>query len=383
MLVWLLVSLGGLVGYFVRLKQAIAFLPQFSPSLDLNPTTVTVIVPAYNEADNIEACVTAILHSTDLNPQQFKLWVVDDQSIDRTWQLLQAFSDPRLHLLAGTPRPKDQTWQGKNWACVQAAEATASEFLLFIDADVRLEVGAIETILRTMQQQDVDFLNCIPALVCGSLGEWLIQPLIFMNLLLSLGSKAVRDPNSPTAFAAGPMMAFRRSAYAAIGGHRAVAEYVAEDVALARRIKQAGFNTQYWLGARLARLRMYRSWSALWEGWTKVLYVGADRQVSLMAMMGMVMVILYGVPTAGVLVLLNLGLHPAGSLYNLGLLASTMLALAMHYKLRQLIAQALDSQTNYWWLQGIGGILVAVMALVSVVKAETGWGWTWRGRQLD
>jgi hypothetical protein len=66
-----------------------------------------------------------------------------------------------------------------------------------------------------------------------------------------------------------------------------------------------------------------------------------------------------------------------------GLVGLMLGALGLHYQMRHSIALALDSQTKYWWLQGVGGILVAVMAIASVLKTETGWGWTWRGRQLE
>jgi hypothetical protein len=288
--------------------------------------------------------------------------------------------DPRLHLIAGSPRPSGENWQGKNWACVQGVEQAPGDFLVFIDADVRLCRGAFETLLNTMTQQQVDFLNCIPALVCGSLVEWLVQPLIFMNLLVSLNSDAVRDPRNKTAYAAGPIMAFRRSVYETIGGHREVGDRVAEDVALARLVKQSGFNSQYWLGAKIARLRMYQNWSALWEGWTKVLYVGADRNALMMVLLGSLMLLLYSVPGGVAIALLFHAPHWTGP--DLGLLILMLGALGLHYQMRHSIALALDSQTKYWWLQGFGGILVAVMAIASVLKTETGWGWTWRGRQL-
>jgi glycosyltransferase involved in cell wall biosynthesis len=384
MLVWLLCSLGGLVGYFWVLRRAIAALPQFQANTQRSDQTLSVVVPAYNEADNIAACVASILDSTEMSARQFGLWVIDDRSSDQTWAILQAMArdrqDPRLHLIAGSPRPVGENWQGKNWACVQGVEQAPGDYLVFIDADVRLCRGAIETLLNTMTQQRVDFLNCIPALVCGSLVEWLVQPLIFMNLLVSLNSDAMRDPRNKTAYAAGPIMAFRRSVYAAIGGHRGVGDRVAEDVALARLVKQAGFKSQYWLGAKIARLRMYQNWSALWEGWTKVLYVGADRSVAMMLLLGGLMLLLYSVPGGVAIALAFHATHWTWT--DLGLLTLMLGALGLHYQMRHSIAQALDSQTKYWWLQGFGGILVAGMAIASVLKTETGWGWTWRGRQL-
>jgi hypothetical protein len=59
-----------------------------------------------------------------------------------------------------------------------------------------------------------------------------------------------------------------------------------------------------------------------------------------------------------------------------------LVCLGLQYYLRSRLAQALYCPTKYWWLQGLGGVLVAVMAIASVIKAETGWGWTWRGRSL-
>lgn len=75
--------------------------------------------------------------------------------------------------------------------------------MLFIDADVRLKYGAIETVIQVAKSENVDLLNCIPGLICGSLSEWLIQPLMFINLVVSLNSAGVKNPRTKTAFAFG------------------------------------------------------------------------------------------------------------------------------------------------------------------------------------
>ncbi|NJM45737.1 MAG: glycosyltransferase [Alkalinema sp. RU_4_3] len=117
MLVWLLCSLASLVGYFWVLRRAIAALPQFQTNTQRSDQTLSVIVPAYNEADNIAACVASILDSTEMTAQQFGLWVVDDRSNDQTWAILQGMArdrqDPRLHLIAGLPDPKASTGREK------------------------------------------------------------------------------------------------------------------------------------------------------------------------------------------------------------------------------------------------------------------------------
>lgn len=71
------------------------------------------------------------------------------------------------------------------------------------------------------------------------------------------------DPESPVAFAAGPFMLFRREAYTAIGGHRAMAAEVVEDLALARCIKATGYRLRYCLGLDAVELQMYADLPAL------------------------------------------------------------------------------------------------------------------------
>jgi glycosyltransferase involved in cell wall biosynthesis len=394
LLLTIFLSLVGLIIYLAQLQNAVTEIHQINPSKDIffdNPPNsgfpkVSVIVPAYNEADNIQDCVTSILNSTSLLAENIEVWIVDDQSTDETLMILQTLQqnlgDPRLKILPGLPRPKTQIWTGKNWACNQATELSEGEFLLFIDADVRLKPGAIEAAIQTAVAENIDLLNCIPGLICESLAEWLVQPLIFINLLISLNYKVVKDPKTETAFAAGPFMLFRRSAYEEIGGHQAVASQVAEDVALARLIKHNGLKLGYRLGANIATLRMYHSWSALWEGWTKVLYVGAQRNLLIMLYLAMVMLIIYSIPLLGLIIILGKSLAIGLETIDLLTIGIALIAIILQYKLRTLAAKALHSPPKYWWLHGLGGLLVAVIAIASVIKTETGWGWTWRGRSL-
>jgi hypothetical protein len=107
----------------------------------------------------------------------------------------------------------------------------------------------------------------------------MVQPI--MASLLGLGFPIVEanNPSSDVAFAAGPFMLFRRDAYDAIGGHRALAGEVVEDLALARTIKTSGFRLRYVLGLDAIDLQMYSDLPALWEGWTKNWFLGLDRNI--------------------------------------------------------------------------------------------------------
>ena len=91
-------------------------------------------------------------------------------------------------------------------------------------------------------------------------------------------------------------MLFRRSAYEAIGGHRALAGEVVEDLALARTIKSSGFRLRYVLGLDAVDLQMYPTLSALWEGWTKNWFLGLDRNIPKALAAGGVVVLMFAAP---------------------------------------------------------------------------------------
>lgn len=380
------------VAYFIQVVQAIRQLPRMQllhsteqeEFLKTFYSKLSVIVPAYNEADNIEDCIRSILEQNPLPSDRFELWVIDDQSTDRTFQILktleQTLLDPRLKILCGTPRPEDPVWTGKNWACEQAAKRANGDYLLFLDADIRLKPGAILTLLKTVAIAQLDLISCIPTIVCGSLIEWLVQPLIFINAMVAFNSAAVRDPTTPTTFALGPCMLFRSVPYRAIGGHAAVAAAVAEDVFLARNIKRNGFRLQQFLASDIASLRMYRNWQSLWEGWTKVLYVGANCNPWMMLLLMTVMLLVYTLPW--LVFLLLLGRSLIGQELSWIELSFTGLLILLQHQIRSMGGAALGIPCRYCWLQSVGGLLVAIFGLASWIKTETGWGWTWRGRSL-
>lgn len=391
-LIFVALSLCAIAIYGSRLRNSLACAPQLhaiEPNLDaFDPQfpTVSVIIPAYNEAENIHECITAVLDSTQLPGTKLDVWVVDDQSTDQTLLLAQSLQellgDSRLHILPGQPRPTEEIWVGKNWACCQGFEQAKGEFLLFIDADVRLKPQAIETAIQKAQLEASDLFSLAPAITCGCLAEWLVQPLMVNNLAVGQDFQAVNDPQTDVAFAAGPFMLFRRTAYEKLGGHRAVANQVVEDVELARRTKAAGLRLSYLLGGEFVSVRMYRSLSALWEGWTKNLYMGARRNFKPMFDLAAAMLIIYPLPWLCLMAVGYKSWLGVGNGLDLVAAGLAMVAIFFHYYFRVLSSQVSQIPLNYWWLGSVGGTMIAAMALVSVFKTETGWGWTWRGRAL-
>ncbi|HEV8075293.1 MAG TPA: glycosyltransferase, partial [Candidatus Acidoferrum sp.] len=102
--------------------------------------------------------------------------------------------------------------------------------------------------------------------------EKAVIPYVFTRLSSRFRFADVNDPKNTAAAANGQFILIRRDVYDAVGGHASVAGDVLEDVALAARIKAAGYRIWFGSGKGIVRVRMYRSFAAMWEGWKKNLY---------------------------------------------------------------------------------------------------------------
>ena len=97
-------------------------------------------------------------------PRGFDCRRSTDDTKDLGQTLQQQPGDPRLKILAGQPRPRNQYGAGKNWVRAQAVQVATGDFLLFIDADVRPGSGAIKTAIATAETERIDLFTCTPAL---------------------------------------------------------------------------------------------------------------------------------------------------------------------------------------------------------------------------
>jgi GT2 family glycosyltransferase len=357
-------------------------------ALALANTSLTVVVPAYNEATNIAACLTSLLCSED-PCGDWRVLLVDDRSTDATVPIAReaagacGATEPRFSLLDAGPRPVGERWVGKNWACSRAMEQVVSEWVLFVDADVRLQPATLRRALAQATTDGADLLSLAPRLSCGCLAEWMVQPIMASLLGLGFPIEAANDPASAVAFAAGPFMLFRRSTYLAIGGHRALAAEVVEDLALARRIKQGGHRLRYLLALDALELRMYSDFASLWEGWTKNWLLGLDGDVAKALGASSVVLLLFSGPwlLAPVAALAAWGL-PDQRLLLLGALALALAGIGLQLVLRLWTRRQFQVPLTFWWLMGAGGLVVAAIGPVSVWRTLSGRGWTWKGRPL-
>lgn len=243
---------------------------------------LSVLIPARNEAAVISATVQRLLAQ---DYPHLEVIVLDDDSDDDTAAVARAAAndDNRLRVLSGAPLPPG--WAGKNWACHQLGRAATGDILIFTDADVRWHDGALSALVHLMKTNRADLQTIWPTQRTETWGERLIVPLMMLVILAYLPIPLVhRTRRAMFAAANGQCLAFRRRAYAAVGGHAAARSAVVEDIVLARRIKQAGLRLRMADGANLIACRMYDGWPAARDGFAKNILAGYGDRVVFLAL---------------------------------------------------------------------------------------------------
>ena len=232
--------------------------------------SVSVLVPARDEASVIGRCVRALLEQ-----DVAEIIVLDDGSSDGTAEEARtaADGDPRVRVLAGGALPTG--WAGKPHACAQLAAAAdpSSSVLAFVDADVMLAPGAVSAAVALMEATGLDLVSPHPRQLAISPAERLVQPLLQWSIITTLPLRVAERSRRPSLSAAnGQFLVVRRHAYERAGGHAAVRSAVLDDLALVRAVKAAGGRGGVVDGTSLATCRMYSSWPQLRDGYAKSLW---------------------------------------------------------------------------------------------------------------
>ena len=229
---------------------------------------ISAIVPARNEEANIARAV----ESLDAQAEMCEIIVVNDQSSDQTPQILTELRSRILKLRVIDVTALPAGWVGKNFAAATGSQAATGEWLLFVDADTELFPGAARHALADATQHAASLVSYSPEQVMETLAEDILIPFVYTRLAERFSFERVNDPGSQEAAANGQFLLIRRDAYEAVGGHEAVRARVLEDVALARLVKASGRNIFFGPGQGIVRTRMYQTFGAMWQGWTKNLY---------------------------------------------------------------------------------------------------------------
>jgi chlorobactene glucosyltransferase len=345
-----------------------------------NPPLMSVCVPARNEERNIRACVEAILNQ---NYPNFEVIVLDDRSTDSTPSILAdiASRDSHLHPINGADLPAG--WAGKPYALYQASASARGDWLCFIDADTFLESNALSSCYAKALETQADMFTIMTFQILGSFWEKTVLPLVMTALSVGFSPRKVNDPSRRDAVANGQFIFIKRAIYDAIGGHERVKDQIVEDKAIAEQVKWNGYRLVVADGMQVLSTRMYTSLPAMWEGWTKNIYLGL-RDHPAMLLLGafgatLALIAALFLPIWPVLGVLWYFKNGDGLAIAVILQALSVWGVLLYARAR--VASKMNISAWYALTTPLGAGVFAAMMLTSAWKVLSGQGVTWRGRK--
>jgi hypothetical protein len=248
--------------------------PQVSP-------LVSVLIPARNEENTIGRLLSDLQGQTY---QNLEVIVYNDQSTDKTLQVINEHSlkDRRVRAINGISLPEG--WIGKNHACHCLAQNAKGEYIIFLDADVRLGNQLIANGLHYMLKNRLSLLTLFPKQQFGGLGERITVPLMQWILLTLLPLKLVMwSKRSSLSAANGQMMMFEASSYKRNRWHERFKGNPVEDILIGRATKRERLRMATLLGTNDITCRMYTSYREAVVGFSKNVcqFFGGNRKVML------------------------------------------------------------------------------------------------------
>lgn len=267
---------------------------------------VSVLVPARNEERCIDACVNSLVRQ---DYPYFEIIVLDDDSVDRTGEVVRAIvaNDDRVRCITGMPLAEG--WLGKTFACDQLSRAAGGDVLIFTDADTVHAPTMIRSVLGALAS-GASMVTAFPEQVVGSWSERLaVQFMLFTVWVFLPVGRVWSDPSPRFIAANGQLVAFTRGGYARVGGHHAVRHAILDDVELARRAKRLRLRVRLVDGTGTVRTRMYRGTREVWQGFSKNALALTGGSVAGAAAVALALLLLYVMPFAVFLIGIARGLN--------------------------------------------------------------------------
>jgi glycosyltransferase involved in cell wall biosynthesis len=249
------------LAWFSRIVDAAIGMPKVTnvakPRWDLRPheqPRVSVVVPARNEAADIEDCLTSLL---ELDYSKYEIIAVNDRSTDATGDIMNRIAaSPAnhghlrvIHVSKLPPR-----WLGKAHAMWTAAQHATGRWLLFTDADVTFRADSLRRVMSYAEAEQADHVVLFPQILMKLPGERMM--VAFFQTLFVFGHRPWKtaDPKAPDHMGVGAFNLIRRSTYESVGTYERLRLEVLDDMKLGKVVKNAEFRQRNVFGDDLISL---------------------------------------------------------------------------------------------------------------------------------
>jgi len=231
-LYWLGSGITSFLGY-----RRVPGLRSVGPLTDSALPSLAIVATAKDEAERVEGAARSLLAQ---DYPHLSLVIVDDRSMDRTGAILNqlAVEDPRLHVVHIDALPYG--WIGKCHALARGAEATDSEWILFVDADVTLAPEAARRAVSLAVRSGWDHVAVGPDMRLESLGEEIFVAAFMVVFNTSQRPWRASNPRAKSSIGIGAFNLVRREIYRKAGGHETLRYELIDDMALGKILKRGG-----------------------------------------------------------------------------------------------------------------------------------------------
>jgi glycosyltransferase involved in cell wall biosynthesis len=234
--------------------------PEFEPPPGTQFPSLTIVVPARNEAETVEPAMRSLFR---LRYPDYRIIAVNDRSTDATGEILEKLaasheSAGRLRVLHVRELPPG--WLGKTHAMWLGANQTdhaagSSDWILFTDADCIFHPECLRRALHYAQRTGAEHLALMPTGIMHAWSERMMMSFPQVAGNLALRPWKIRDPQARDFVGVGAFNLIRRSAYNAVGTYRKMSMAVVDDLELGQAVKQAGLRQDIVYGKDLVRVR--------------------------------------------------------------------------------------------------------------------------------
>lgn len=332
-----------------------------------NGPLVSIIVPVKNEEDTIEECLSSLIN---VKYRSKEIIVVLGKSHDKTEEIVKRFVD-KVKIVYEEVVPND--WVGKNWACYVGYQHANGKLILFTDGDTIHSEDSLSKIVNITLNERADMVTLFPKFIFRSFWERLVTPLIAIFIGISNKVWDLNNDDGKSFLGNGQYILIRRDVYEKIGGHMSVRNIIIEDYALAGLIKKHGYRLRGYYAPELLSVKMYRSFSELWEGWTKNIYSGIGSIKRTLMLISILLGLLF--PYIFTIFALLQLLHWSFSLLTLNILPVFLLFIA-----GVIVYKNYDSGILYAFLVPLSILIVIVLIFNSMLRSIL-FDVSWKGRK--
>ena len=141
---------------------------ELAPPVGPRPVWLSLVIPTYNERENIGSLIQRAHDALAVTARQFEIIVVDDDSPDRTWEVVQTMATdyPNVRLIRRVNE------RGLAQAVLRGWQEARGKILAVMDGDLQHPPETLPLLINAMETDEVDITVASRHVEGGGVSQW-------------------------------------------------------------------------------------------------------------------------------------------------------------------------------------------------------------------